>query len=137
MPADTGKVLWRTPAGTGDMAAVPDSTQGAATAVPDGVVTFYGAQGDQYALLDARTGDVRWRQPKPDLPDCLLRSAAGRAYLVRATAQKEGRTGRTTVRRIDPATGKARWTVEGEDRAPAHPARRAWCSRTPSTRNAH
>ncbi|GGU07184.1 protein kinase domain-containing protein [Streptomyces coeruleorubidus] len=112
LAADTGKVLWRTDTGAGETATVPDSAQGAATAVPEGVVTFYGAQGDQYALLDAETGDVRWRQPKPDFPDCELLSAARRAYLVCATTQEEGKTGRSTVSQIDPATGKARWTVE-------------------------
>ncbi|GGW80233.1 protein kinase domain-containing protein [Streptomyces lomondensis] len=117
LAADTGKVLWRRPTGTGEMAAVPDSTQGAATAVPQGVITFYGAQGDQYALLDAKTGDVRWTRSKPDLPDCLLHSAADRAYLVCATVQDEGKTGRTTVSQIDPATGKARWTVGVEGTA--------------------
>ncbi|GAA2395267.1 protein kinase domain-containing protein [Streptomyces coeruleofuscus] len=112
LAADTGKVLWRTETGAGETATVPDSAQGAATAVPEGVVTFYGAQSDQYALLDAETGDVRWRQPKPDFPDCELLSAARRAYLLCATAQEEGKTGRSTVSQIDPATGKARWTVE-------------------------
>ncbi|OXS33078.1 protein kinase domain-containing protein [Streptomyces sp. XY006] len=114
---DTGKVLWRTPTGTGESASVPDSTQGAAVAVPEGVVTFYGDQGDQYALLDADTGEVRWKQPKPDLMDCLLHSVAGQAYLVCATPTDEGMTGRTTVTRIDPATGKSRWTVEVEGTA--------------------
>ncbi|MEU3848607.1 PQQ-binding-like beta-propeller repeat protein [Streptomyces sp. NPDC029554] len=114
---DTGKVLWRTPTGTGESASVPDSTQGAAVAVPEGVVTFYGDGGDRYALLDAGTGDVRWKQPKPDLMDCLLHAAAGRAYLVCATPTDEGETGRTTVTRIDPATGKSRWTVEVEGTA--------------------
>lgn len=113
----TGKVLWRTRTGTGEGASVPDSTQGAAVAVPEGVVTFYGDQGDQYALLDAGTGDVRWRRPKPDRKDCLLHAAGGRAYLVCATPTDEGETGRTTVTRIDPAGGKARWTVEVEGTA--------------------
>ncbi|MFD5131846.1 protein kinase domain-containing protein [Streptomyces olindensis] len=114
---DTGKMLWRTPTGTGESASVPDSTQGAAVAVPEGVVTFYGDRGDQYALLDADTGDVRWKRPKPDLMDCLLHAAAGRAYLVCVTPTDEGETGRTTVTRIDPATGKSRWTVEVEGTA--------------------
>ncbi|WP_432118909.1 protein kinase domain-containing protein [Streptomyces sp. bgisy032] len=108
----SGKVLWRTPVGTGESAVAPDSTQGMATAVPEGVITFYGGQGDQYALLDAETGEVRWKRPKPDTqPDCLLRSAAGRAYLLCSTVTEEGETGRTEVRQIDPATGKAGWTV--------------------------
>ncbi|MFF8397167.1 protein kinase [Streptomyces sp. NPDC016172] len=112
LAAGTGKILWRTPTGSGGTAVAPDSTQGTATAVPEGVVTFYGAQGDQYALLDADTGDVRWKRPKPAAPDCLLSSAADRAYFVCTTTQDEGETGRTTVIEIDSATGRARWTVE-------------------------
>jgi outer membrane protein assembly factor BamB len=115
LAAGTGKELWRTGTGTGESASVPDSTQGAATAVPEGVVTFYGSQGDQYALLDAETGDVRWKRPKPDTSaDCLLRSAAGRAYLVCAIGLSDRGASRTTVSQIDPATGKARWTVEAK-----------------------
>jgi outer membrane protein assembly factor BamB len=113
LAADTGKVLWRTTTGSGETAVEPDSTQGTATAVPEGVVTFYGPQGDQYALLDADTGDVRWKRPKPAAaPDCLLSSAADRAYFVCTTTQNEGETGRTTVIEIDAATGKASWTVD-------------------------
>ncbi|GHA12336.1 protein kinase domain-containing protein [Streptomyces purpurascens] len=118
LAAGTGKELWRTVTGTGESASLPDSTQDAATAVPEGVVTFYGSGGDQYALLDAETGDVRWRQPKPHGPDapadCLLRSAADRAYLVCAIGLSEKGASRTTVSQIDPATGKARWTVEAK-----------------------
>ncbi|MFF7307515.1 PQQ-binding-like beta-propeller repeat protein [Streptomyces sp. NPDC008137] len=121
LAADTGEELWRTRTGTGEMASVPDSTQDAATTVPEGVVTFYGSQGDRYALLDAETGDVRWSRPKPHAPgasaDCLLRSAAGNAYLLCAiglSEQSEQGASRTTVSQIDPATGKARWTVEAK-----------------------
>ncbi|GGY18791.1 protein kinase domain-containing protein [Streptomyces djakartensis] len=115
LAAGTGKVLWRTRTGDGVSATVPDSSQGAATAVPEGVVTFFGAQGDEYALLDAGNGEVRWRRPKPDTEgDCMLRSAAGRAYLVCATWPDDRKASRTTVSRIDPATGKARWTVEAK-----------------------
>ncbi|MGI5425820.1 PQQ-binding-like beta-propeller repeat protein [Streptomyces sp. CA-179760] len=118
LAADTGKELWRTETGTGESASVPDSTQDAATAVPEGVVTFYGPAGEYYALLDAETGDVRWKRPKPDGPkapaDCLLRSAADRAYLVCAIGLSENGASRTTVSQIDPATGKARWTVEAK-----------------------
>ncbi|GGS49489.1 serine/threonine-protein kinase [Streptomyces violaceus] len=118
LAADTGKVLWRTGTGTGESASVPDSTQDAATAVPEGVVTFYGSQGDQYALLDAETGDVRWKRPKPHAPDapadCLLRSAADHAYLVCVIGLTERGASRTTVSQIDTATGKARWTVEAK-----------------------
>ncbi|QWB25599.1 MULTISPECIES: serine/threonine-protein kinase [Streptomyces] len=115
LAADTGKELWRTRTGAGESATVPDSTQNAATAVPEGVVTFYGPAGDQYALLDAETGDVRWKRPKPDSPaDCLLRSAAGHAYLVCAIGLLENGASRTTVSQIDPATGKTRWTVDAK-----------------------
>ncbi|MFC9507080.1 protein kinase [Streptomyces sp. NPDC057002] len=118
LAAGTGKELWRTGTGTGQSATVPDSAQGAATAVPEGVVTFYGSAGDQYALLDAETGDVRWKRPKPDTPeapaDCLLRSAADRAYLLCVIGLSERGATRTTVSQIDPATGKARWTVEAK-----------------------
>ncbi|MGX1566465.1 protein kinase domain-containing protein [Streptomyces sp. NPDC055506] len=116
LAAGTGKEVWRTTTGTGELATAPDSTRDSATAVPEGVVTFYGSAGDQYALLDAETGDVRWKRPKPTTPDaqadCLLRSAAGRAYLVCAIGLSESGASRTTVSQIDPATGKTRWTVE-------------------------
>ncbi|EFL32124.1 serine/threonine protein kinase [Streptomyces viridochromogenes DSM 40736] len=109
----SGKVLWRTPTGSGFMATAPDSAQGASTAVPEGVVTFYGPQGDEYALLDAETGEARWKRPKPDgRGDCLLRTAADRAYLVCATSPEDRKAARTTVSQLDPATGKARWEVE-------------------------
>ncbi|MET9757982.1 PQQ-binding-like beta-propeller repeat protein [Streptomyces sp. NPDC006372] len=108
----SGKVLWRTPTGSGQLASTPDSTQGASTAVPEGVITFYGPQGDEYALLDAETGEVRWQRPKPDdQGDCLLRTASDRAYLVCATSPGERKAARTTVVQLDPATGRARWTV--------------------------
>ncbi|GAA4293924.1 serine/threonine-protein kinase [Streptomyces venetus] len=109
----SGKVLWRTPTGSGFMATAPDSTQGASTAVPEGVITLYGPQGDEYALLDAGTGEVRWKRPKPDdRGDCLLRTAADRAYLICATSPEDREAARTTVSQLDPATGKARWSVE-------------------------
>ncbi|QCD55883.1 serine/threonine-protein kinase [Streptomyces hawaiiensis] len=117
LAADTGKELWRTPTGSGETASVPDSTQGAATAVSEGVITAYGSQGDQYALLDAETGKVRWRQPKPDTRgDCVLDSAADRAYLICTTVMndEEEEAAESTVFEIDTATGKTRWTVEAE-----------------------
>jgi serine/threonine protein kinase/outer membrane protein assembly factor BamB len=115
LAADTGKELWRTPTGSGEMARVPLAPGGGATAVAEGVVTFYGAQGDEYALLDAETGKVRWRQPEPGAwGDCLLDSAAGRAYLICTTEVDDEKRARTTVSQIDPATGKFRWTVKAE-----------------------
>ncbi|MFD8229343.1 PQQ-binding-like beta-propeller repeat protein [Streptomyces massasporeus] len=115
LAAGTGKELWRTPTGSGEMAVVPDGPEGAATSVPEGVVTFYGSQGDQYALLDAETGEIRWRRPKPGDPgDCMLDSAADRAYLICTAELEDGKTTETSVSEIDPATGKPRWTVEAE-----------------------
>ncbi|MGW1918711.1 protein kinase domain-containing protein [Streptomyces massasporeus] len=115
LAAETGKELWRTPTGSGEMAVVPDGPEGAATSVPEGVITFYGSQGDQYALLDAETGEVRWRQPDPGgQGDCVLDSAADRAYLICTAEVDDGRSSETTVSEIDPASGKPRWTVESE-----------------------
>lgn len=115
LAAGTGKELWRTPTGSGETAMVPDGSEGAATAVSEGVVTFYGSQGDQYALLDAETGEVRWRQPQPgDQGDCTLDSAADRAYLVCASEVNDGKAAATTVSEIDQRTGRTRWTVEAE-----------------------
>ncbi|MBB4715230.1 serine/threonine protein kinase/outer membrane protein assembly factor BamB [Streptomyces luteogriseus] len=115
LAAGTGKELWRTPTGSGETAVVPDGPQGAATAVSEGVVTFYGSQGDQYALLDAETGEVRWRQPKPgDRGDCALDAAADRAYLICTAEVNDGKTAETTVSEIDQGTGKTRWTVEAQ-----------------------
>ncbi|MER5833931.1 PQQ-binding-like beta-propeller repeat protein [Streptomyces sp. NPDC002130] len=115
LAADTGKEIWRTPTGSGEMARVPEGPQGAATAVSEGVITFYGSQGDQYALLDAATGKVRWRQPEPQTRgDCVLDAAADRAYLLCTTMADDEKAAETTVSQIDPATGKSRWTVEAE-----------------------
>ncbi|MFJ4537765.1 PQQ-binding-like beta-propeller repeat protein [Streptomyces tibetensis] len=115
LAAGTGKELWRTPTGSGEMARVPEGPQGAATAVSDGVITFYGSQGDQYALLDAETGKVRWRQPEPQTRgDCVLDAAADRAYLLCTSRADDEKAAETTVSQIDPATGKTRWTVEAE-----------------------
>ncbi|MEU1004163.1 protein kinase domain-containing protein [Streptomyces tibetensis] len=115
LAAGSGKELWRTPTGSGETARVPEAPQGAATAVSEGVITFYGSQGDQYALLDAKTGKVRWRQPEPQTRgDCVLDAAADRAYLLCTTRTDDEKAAETTVAQIDPATGKARWTVEAE-----------------------
>ncbi|MGW6547355.1 protein kinase domain-containing protein, partial [Streptomyces massasporeus] len=115
LAAGTGKELWRTPTGSGETAVVPDGPRGAATAVSEGVVTFYGSQGDQYALLDAETGEVRWRQPEPARRgDCALDAAADRAYLICTAEVDDGKAAETTVSEIDQRTGKTRWTVEAE-----------------------
>ncbi|BCL20430.1 hypothetical protein GCM10017668_22730 [Streptomyces tuirus] len=60
----------------------------------EGVVTFYGSQGDQ--------------------GDCVLDSAADRAYLICTAEPQAGKTTETSVSEIDPATGKPRWIVEAE-----------------------
>ncbi|MDK1345262.1 PQQ-binding-like beta-propeller repeat protein [Streptomyces sp. 378] len=115
LAADTGKELWRTPTGSGETARVPEGPRGGATAVSEGVVTFYGSRGDEYALLDAETGKVRWRQPEPGARgDCSLDSAADRAYVICTTEADDEKRARTTVSQIDPATGKSRWTVEAK-----------------------
>ncbi|MFG1668962.1 PQQ-binding-like beta-propeller repeat protein [Streptomyces sp. Y7] len=117
--ADTGKVIWKTVTGDGQESTEPNSEQGYSTAVPQGVVTVYGAKGQQYALLDAENGKVRWKRPLPD-PDsrmCLLRSAAGHAYLVCQKWAGDAVTS-TSFAQLDPATGRPRWTVtvdKGQD----------------------
>ncbi|MER7405609.1 protein kinase [Streptomyces sp. NPDC000070] len=112
LAADTGKVLWRTVTGEGANALAPNSDHGAATAVPEGLVTVYGAQGDSYALIGTDDGEVRWKRPLPGPSHtCGLRAAATRPYLICATDEDEPRNARTSVAQLDPATGKPRWTV--------------------------
>ncbi|MFF5963270.1 PQQ-binding-like beta-propeller repeat protein [Streptomyces collinus] len=111
----TGKVLWRTETADGQMASAPDREQGGAVAVPEGVITSYGAQGDQYALLDTGTGEVRWKRPEPRGADnCLLRAVDARAYLICTTGRWEQGTATTTVSEIGTADGKPRWTVRAK-----------------------
>ncbi|MEV4784874.1 PQQ-binding-like beta-propeller repeat protein [Streptomyces tuirus] len=102
--------------GAAEFAASDVLTQtGRIMGMPEGVVTFYGSQGDQLALLDAETGEVRWRQPEPgDQGDCVLDPAADRAHLICTAEPEDGKTTETSVSEIDPATGKPRWTVEAE-----------------------
>jgi outer membrane protein assembly factor BamB len=115
LAADTGKVLWRTRTALGQTASVPDGEQGGATAVPEGVITLYGDQGEQYALLDADTGEVRWKRPRPQVADdCRLRTATERAYLICTTGRWHKGTARTSVSQLSTATGKPSWTVEAK-----------------------
>jgi outer membrane protein assembly factor BamB len=115
LAADTGKVLWRTRTAIGQTASVPDGEQGGATAVPEGVITLYGDQGEQYALLDADTGEVRWKRPRPQVADdCRLRTATERAYLICTTGRWHKGTARTSVSELSTATGKPSWTVEAK-----------------------
>ncbi|MFC8143098.1 PQQ-binding-like beta-propeller repeat protein [Streptomyces paradoxus] len=98
LAAGTGKVLWRTETADGQTASAPDGVQGGAVAVPEGVITSYGAQGEQYALLDAGTGEVRWKRPEPQgAENCRLRAVTDRAYLICTTGRWEGDTAGTTV----------------------------------------
>ncbi|MGC2998238.1 PQQ-binding-like beta-propeller repeat protein, partial [Streptomyces sp. G35A] len=115
LAADSGRVLWRTVTGDGESATAPNSEYGSATAIPEGVLTLFGPRGDTYALLDAEDGRVRWKQPLPKGPDaCLLRGAAGRPYLLCLTGLDPERPSRTTLTRLDPDTGEARWRIEAD-----------------------
>ncbi len=113
LDAETGKVIWKTVTGDSEEATEPNSDQGLSTAVPEGVITAYGAKGQQYALLDAADGKVRWKRPMPSpaTQACLLRSAARNAYLVCREWGGEDIT-RTSVAQLDLATGRPRWTVQ-------------------------
>ncbi|MFC9959834.1 serine/threonine-protein kinase [Streptomyces nigra] len=115
LDAGTGEVLWSTVTGDGPEASEPNSELGYAVAVPDGIVAVHGPKGQQYALLGADDGEVRWKHPLPD-PDtriCLLRGAAGQAYLVcQKWSFDDEDAGGTSVAQLDLATGRPRWTVD-------------------------
>ncbi|WP_217206305.1 PQQ-binding-like beta-propeller repeat protein [Streptomyces sp. AC550_RSS872] len=113
LDAETGKVIWKTVTGEGDGASEPNAEEGFSTAVPEGVITVQGAQGQQYTLLDPADGKVRWKRPMPDTDTqtCLLRTAARNAYLVCQRWGEEGHASSTSVAQLDPATGRPRWTV--------------------------
>ncbi|WP_372497244.1 outer membrane protein assembly factor BamB family protein [Streptomyces muensis] len=114
LDADTGKVIWKTVTGEGDEASEPNAEQGASIGVPEGVITVHGAKGQQYALLGAADGKVRWKRPIPDsdTKTCLLRSAARNAYLVCQTwGEEEGGATGTSISQLDRTTGRPRWTV--------------------------
>ncbi|MGV9642730.1 serine/threonine-protein kinase [Streptomyces sp. NPDC004822] len=114
LDADSGEVLWSTVTGDGPEASEPNSELGYAVAVPAGIVAVHGPKGQQYALLDADDGEVRWKRPLPD-PDgrvCLLRGAGGEAYLVCQNWSLDNEdVSATSVAQLDPATGEPRWTV--------------------------
>ncbi|AXE85888.1 serine/threonine-protein kinase [Streptomyces sp. Go-475] len=115
LAADTGKVLWRTVTGEGPSALAPNSDHGAATAVPEGLITVYGAQGESYALIGTDDGEVRWRRPLPGVAHtCVLDSAAAHPYLVCVTDEDRPSEARTSVAQLDPATGRPRWTVRAK-----------------------
>ncbi|WP_369271041.1 protein kinase [Streptomyces sp. R11] len=113
LDAETGKVIWTTVTGDSEEATEPSSDQGDSIAVTEGVIATYGKRGEQYALLAADDGTVRWKRTYPDPNDqmCLLRSAAGEGYVVCQKFAGDDITG-TSVTRLDPATGRARWTVQ-------------------------
>ncbi|WP_369195652.1 protein kinase domain-containing protein [Streptomyces djakartensis] len=115
LSAETGEVLWRTRTADGQTAGPPDAETGGATAVPEGVLTAYGATGNEYALLDAATGEVRWKRPEPrGTQTCALRAVAKRPYLICTVGMWQPDTARTTVSELDAATGKARWTAQAK-----------------------
>ncbi|MFF4979530.1 PQQ-binding-like beta-propeller repeat protein [Streptomyces sp. NPDC001046] len=115
LSAETGKVLWRTRTADGQTARVPDAETGGAATVPEGVLTVHGATGDEYALLDAATGEVRWKRPEPPGAEtCAPRAVGERPYLICTIGTWQQDTARTTVSELDAATGKARWTAEAK-----------------------
>ncbi|MET7704485.1 PQQ-binding-like beta-propeller repeat protein, partial [Streptomyces sp. NPDC005485] len=104
----TGKVAWKTRTGDGGNATAPDLAQGGAVTLPEGIVAVYGNSGRSYALLDADTGKVRWKQPMPAGGEyCVLGAAAHRAYLLCQTESMD----RTSLYALDNATGRRRWSV--------------------------
>ena len=104
----TGKAVWKTRTGDGGNAGAPDLGQGGAVVLPEGIVTVFGDNARSYALLDADTGKVRWKQPMPAAGQyCVLGAAAQRAYLLCQTEKMD----RTSVYALDTATGKRRWSV--------------------------
>ncbi|MEU2059318.1 serine/threonine-protein kinase [Streptomyces sp. NPDC013455] len=108
---DTGEPVWSTVVSENVDGFGPEFT--GAVATPAGVVTAYGDAAGSYALLDAAHGEVRWRHKLPGGAngDCGLTGAGGEAYLVCRTADDDGDNARTTVARLDPATGEARWRI--------------------------
>ncbi|MGW1954772.1 protein kinase domain-containing protein [Streptomyces sp. NPDC001920] len=117
LDADTGKVLWKAVTGDGAGSSAPDATTGWATAVPGGILTIHGDEGDAFALLDADDGKVRWRYELPagsDPTSCSVHGPAGVAYVVCQSDLGAESTARTRVVQLDPATGRARWTASAK-----------------------
>ncbi|MFF5531680.1 PQQ-binding-like beta-propeller repeat protein [Streptomyces cinerochromogenes] len=112
---DTGKPVWSTV--VADNIDGPGPEYAGAVVTPAGVISTYGAASDSYALLDAAHGTVRWHHKLPAGADsdCALTDAGGRPYLVCRTSDDNGDHPRTTVARLDPATGRPSWkiTVKG------------------------
>ncbi|MEU6671735.1 PQQ-binding-like beta-propeller repeat protein [Streptomyces sp. NPDC046727] len=108
---DTGKPLWSTV--IAENVDGPGPEYAGAVATPAGVISAYGDDSDSYALLDAAHGKVRWHRELPAGVDndCALTGVGGRPYLVCRASDDNGDNPRTTVTRIDPATGKPRWSV--------------------------
>ncbi|MEI5103346.1 serine/threonine-protein kinase [Streptomyces sp. PmtG] len=105
----TGDVLWKRVPRGGQDAAPPlntDEELKEVVAVKDGLLTLYGAKGGEYALLaDRAKGKTRWHHPLPDPDSCGVAAADGHGYLI-CLSRRE-----TRVARLDPATGRPRWTV--------------------------
>ncbi|MFE9097653.1 PQQ-binding-like beta-propeller repeat protein [Streptomyces sp. NPDC007264] len=107
LDATTARVLWTTRTGDGDAPSAPDPDQGGSAVVPEGVLTLMGTEGNEYGLLDAGNGAVRWRHRLPVDHSCTVAAAGGRPYL-----RCESSGGTTRVSQIDPATGTTRWSVK-------------------------
>ncbi|MFJ5773365.1 protein kinase [Streptomyces sp. NPDC093094] len=109
----TGRVNWTTVTGEGEWAIAPQAANTAV--VPEGVLTLYGDDAGQYALVDADDGEVRWKRRGP-ATDYTLEAAAGAPYLFVQHDWDKGDAARTEVVRLDPATGEARWKTDVEGR---------------------
>ncbi|MFG2496967.1 serine/threonine-protein kinase [Streptomyces sp. NPDC048441] len=107
----TGRVFWTAPTGKGPEvnAPDPDLEAGAAAATDDGILTLTGPRGRSYALIDADDGERLWQRPVPEGQDCQVREAAGHGYLVCSMLDSDSDA--TRIARLDPATGKPRWSV--------------------------
>ncbi|MFI8236078.1 PQQ-binding-like beta-propeller repeat protein [Streptomyces sp. NPDC085866] len=102
--ARTGKIRWNRPLGE----VKPTAVEGTVTVTDDGPIVTYGKDGKTYSLLDTARGTPRWKRTMPTNDTCGLRSADGNGYLVCV----DGNSTHTTITRIDPAHGAARWTTE-------------------------
>ncbi|GGR76337.1 serine/threonine protein kinase [Streptomyces aureoverticillatus] len=107
LDARTGAEEWTTATQHGEHAAppTPDAEHGGAVWTDAGVLTAFGARGDEYALLRTDTGKARWRHELPSV-HCRVRAAEGHGYLL---CPVDGR--RTRIARLDLRTGRPDWTV--------------------------
>ncbi|MCF3130847.1 protein kinase domain-containing protein [Streptomyces olivochromogenes] len=114
LSARTGKALWKTVTGEGEV--LTGGEEGYAVPTPRGVIAVYGDKGQSYALLGASDGKIRWKRPMRysaanDKGACQLGGAAGRVYMLCGAFGKDYSLSATTVTELDPATGRSRWSV--------------------------